>query len=99
MQARYYDPVAGRFLSADLEPPTDGDLFSHNRYAYANNAPLSHTDPSGRCIEDACIGEGIVLYEGIEVLIGLFEAGNTVVTATTATEATTATAATFGYVR
>lgn len=94
MQARYYDPVAGRFLSTDLEPPTDGDLFSHNRYAYANNAPLSHTDPSGRCIEDACIGEGIVLYEGIEALIGLFEAGDTVVAATTTAEATTATAAT-----
>jgi len=53
MQARYYDPVIGRFYSND---PVDA--FSHlgtpngihgfNRYAYANNNPYMYTDPTGK---------------------------------------------------
>lgn len=47
MNGRVYDPVLGRFLSAD--PYIDGayDSQSYNRYSYVNNNPLSHTDPSG----------------------------------------------------
>ena len=48
MQQRYYDPVAGRFLSVD-PVTTDLDLAaSFNRYAYAQNNPLRYTDPDGR---------------------------------------------------
>lgn len=48
MQARYYDPVAGRFLSND---PVAADLntgANFNRYWYANNNPNKFTDPDGR---------------------------------------------------
>lgn len=31
-----------------------------NLYAYVRNDPLNQTDPSGRCVEDLCIGEAIV---------------------------------------
>jgi RHS repeat-associated protein len=45
MQARYYDPVIGRFYSND--PIGVRDVHSFNRYAYANNNPYRYTDPDG----------------------------------------------------
>ncbi|AJC48493.1 RHS repeat-associated core domain-containing protein [Allofrancisella guangzhouensis] len=47
MNARYYAPDFGRFMAYDPAEPTVGDLFSFNRYAYANNNPLLYTDPTG----------------------------------------------------
>jgi len=47
MQARYYDPVIGRFYSND--PIGFRDVHSFNRYAYANNNPYKYTDPTGMC--------------------------------------------------
>jgi uncharacterized protein RhaS with RHS repeats len=46
MQARYYDPVIGRFYSND---PIGfvGDVHSFNRYAYVGNNPYKYTDPTG----------------------------------------------------
>jgi hypothetical protein len=48
MQQRYYDPIAGRFLSVD--PVTtnaeNGSFFG--RYHYANNNPYKYVDPDGR---------------------------------------------------
>ena len=52
MQARYYDPVIGRFYSND---PVDflghmqrgNPTMGFNRYAYANNNPYKYTDPDG----------------------------------------------------
>ncbi|WP_233843692.1 RHS repeat-associated core domain-containing protein [Dyella sp. 2HG41-7] len=49
MQARYYDPELGRFLSVDPLGPKPAELFGFNRYAYADNNPIAHTDPDGRC--------------------------------------------------
>lgn len=45
MQARYYDPVIGRFYSND--PIGFRDVHSFNRYVYANNNPYKFTDPDG----------------------------------------------------
>jgi len=61
MQARYYDPQVGRFLSTDPVSPTPGDMFLTNRYAYVNNNPIKNTDPSGKCIWDACVVETYVV--------------------------------------
>jgi len=47
MNGRIYDPLLGRFLSADVLVPSPGDLQSHNRYSYTRNNPLSLVDPSG----------------------------------------------------
>ena len=42
-RARYYDPLAGRFLSEDPIPQVDG----HNAYAYVANNPTIFRDPLG----------------------------------------------------
>jgi len=47
MNARLYDPILGRFLSADTVVPGAGNMQNFNRYAYVNNNPLAYTDPSG----------------------------------------------------
>jgi RHS repeat-associated protein len=49
MQARYYDPVIGRFYSND--PVGFRDVHSFNRYAYANNNPFKFIDPTGMAPE------------------------------------------------
>jgi RHS repeat-associated protein len=45
--ARYYDPMLGRFLQADSIIPNPADPPSFDRYAYVRNSPLNYTDPSG----------------------------------------------------
>jgi RHS repeat-associated protein len=47
MNGRIYDPVLGRFMTADpfVQAPTN--LQSYNRYSYGFNNPLSGVDPSG----------------------------------------------------
>ncbi|TPG08492.1 RHS repeat-associated core domain-containing protein [Rhodanobacter glycinis] len=71
MQARYYDPGTGRFLSVDPVTPSPGNTFNFNRYDYTNNNPINHIDPDGRCIWDGCIVEivvaGALLGGGIDV--------------------------------
>lgn len=47
MNARLYDPVLGRFLSADTVVPGAGNMQNFNRYAYVLNNPLAYTDPTG----------------------------------------------------
>jgi RHS repeat-associated protein len=51
MNARIYNPVLGRFLSADPFVPFPDDLQSMNRYSYVHNNPLSFTDPSGHFLK------------------------------------------------
>ena len=53
MQARYYDPEVGRFLSVDPVTPTAGNAFNFGRYTYGNNDPIQNIDPDGR--ESACV--------------------------------------------
>lgn len=48
MQARYYDPAIGRFLSVDPVGPAPADVFSFNRYTYTDNNPINRADPDGR---------------------------------------------------
>jgi RHS repeat-associated protein len=45
--ARLYDPVIGRFISADtiVQNPSDPQML--NRYSYVRNNPLIYIDPSG----------------------------------------------------
>lgn len=47
MGGRVYDPVIGRFLSADPFVSDATNTQALNRYSYVENNPLSYTDPSG----------------------------------------------------
>ena len=52
MQARYYDPAIGRFLSNDPVGFTAGGIEYFNRYAYVANDPVNLIDPLGLCAYD-----------------------------------------------
>ncbi len=47
MNGRIYDPLLGRFLSADIVVQNPTSLQSYNRYSYVLNNPLTNTDPTG----------------------------------------------------
>ncbi len=47
MNGRIYDPLIGRFLSADVQVQYPDRLQNFNRYSYVDNNPLTRTDPSG----------------------------------------------------
>ena len=48
LNARYYNPVIGRFLSEDPVGPSVGsNVPGYNGYAYARNNPVNRVDPSG----------------------------------------------------
>ncbi|WP_447971237.1 LamG-like jellyroll fold domain-containing protein [Nitrospira sp. M1] len=52
-EARYYDPVLGRFISADTIVPSATDPQALNRYSYARNNPIIFNDPSGHFFKKA----------------------------------------------
>lgn len=47
MNARLYDPMLGRFLSADPHIQSPDCPQNYNRYSYCLNNPLRYTDPTG----------------------------------------------------
>jgi RHS repeat-associated protein len=47
MQARYYDPVVGRFLSVDPISPEPINIYTFIRYGYVSGNPITKIDPNG----------------------------------------------------
>ena len=63
MQARYYDPVIGRFYSNDPVGWTPKNpVMSFNRYLYVNNNPYKYTDPNGEFL-DTVLDVGFIIYD------------------------------------
>ena len=52
--ARYMDPVLGRFVSPDTIVRNAGNGQDYNRYAYVRNNPVKYNDPTGNVF--ACSG-------------------------------------------
>lgn len=50
LNTRYYNPLWGRFLSADTLLGANNDLISYNLYTYCSNNPISNCDASGKGI-------------------------------------------------
>ena len=73
MQARYYDPVIGRFYSND---PVDylghmqrgNPVHGFGRYTYANNNPYKYTDPDGEFGILNVIGAVVGAYDAVNSL-------------------------------
>lgn len=74
MQQRYYDPIAGRFLSVDPVTVDTVTGWNFNRYNYANNNPCKYVDPDGRYFETAWDAFNIAL--GVQSLSSNVQAGN-----------------------
>lgn len=53
MNGRIYDPVIGRFISADPNVYYPENPQDFNRYSYVQNNPLSMVDPSGFMLDPA----------------------------------------------
>jgi RHS repeat-associated protein len=53
LNARYYDPALGRFISPDDWDPTLAGVGT-NRYAYAGNDPVGKSDPNGHMGSKGC---------------------------------------------
>ena len=77
MQARYYDPVVGRFLSVDPVTFMDtGDAGYFNRYAYTMNDPVNNIDQDGQaCAPCLPIGAAIILNQHRRGVQGAVAAG------------------------
>ncbi len=56
--ARYYDPILGRFISADTIVQNFSDPQTLNRYSYARNNPVIYIDPSGHGWQE-WVGAGV----------------------------------------
>nr|WP_297707529.1 RHS repeat-associated core domain-containing protein [uncultured Butyrivibrio sp.] len=54
LNARYYDPVVHRFISADSASNlgAEGEITSYNLYAYCGNDPINRFDYTGQCWEE-----------------------------------------------
>jgi RHS repeat-associated protein len=67
MQQRYYDPLAGRFLSIDPVTTDANTGSSFNRYAYANNSPYNYIDPDGRAVESVTMDKN----KNVHIVVGM----------------------------
>jgi hypothetical protein len=65
MNARYYMPEIGRFISPDPIVPDPANPQTFNRYEYGLNNPIKYTDPTGHCIDGistwVCVAAGAAI--------------------------------------
>ena len=62
--SRYYNPVMGRFINADVYILTGKNIFGSNLFAYCENNPVNHLDPTGHFVSElldwfGSIGEAV----------------------------------------
>ena len=71
MHARYYSPELRRFVNADIIPGEISQAVTLNRYAYANDTPVSNVDPFGLKAWDRWlkVGVGVAVIAGLAVVV------------------------------
>lgn len=67
LNAHYYDPAIGRFISPDWRDPQKPGVGT-NRYAYADNDPVNKLDPNGHERSDITIGFELTVIGGRRLL-------------------------------
>ncbi|MBQ9941929.1 MAG: RHS repeat-associated core domain-containing protein, partial [Christensenellaceae bacterium] len=65
MNARYYEPELGRFISQDTFDGSEG--FWHE-YLYCDSDPVNFTDPSGHAPKQVLVGVGLQLEVSLSAL-------------------------------
>ncbi|MBK9990944.1 MAG: hypothetical protein IPP19_09480 [Verrucomicrobia bacterium] len=76
MNGRVYDPLLGRFLSADPYIQAPGDSQSYNRYSYCINNPVNLTDPSGyNFMDKVCDAIPMIIVVVVAVVVTYATAG------------------------
>ena len=75
MNGRVYDPVLGKFMSADpvIQDPMNGQ--NYNRYSYVLNNPTNLTDPTGFRFEGYVTGSNIYKKDA-SFIDGMVATGN-----------------------
>jgi len=68
--SRYYDQVAGVFLSADVK---QGNMQGMNPYAYVSGNPETKTDPTGQMLIDGGIGNACMQHAKVRLQEALAE--------------------------
>ena len=63
LKSRYYDPVTGRFLNADMYCDTQSNIFGTNMFAYCNNNPVNQRDPEGTDAYWVQFGNAVRLFD------------------------------------
>jgi RHS repeat-associated protein len=99
MNGRMYNPMLGRFLSADPFVQTPDFSQSFNRYSYCLNNPLLYTDPSGykwwswllalidpvSAITTVTVAGGTALVTGSALVTGTYAVASTTANVTAGT--------------
>jgi len=76
-EARYYDPMLGRFISPDSVIPDPLEPQALNRYTYVLNNPVIYTDPSGQFFEFiAAVIISATVHAAIDVTIAAITGGD-----------------------
>ena len=76
LNARYMDPIFGRFISPDdWDPIMEG--VGTNRYAYAGNDPVNKADNNGHNYEYSGVEVAFGLLGVVEVEIGFYSSDET----------------------
>jgi len=72
--ARMYDPVIGRFISADTVIQSPYNPQTLNRYSYCVNNPMKYTDPSGHIVDT--VWDALNIGLGVASLVDNINKGN-----------------------
>lgn len=72
MNARYYDPHAGRFMAMDPVGFDETNAHSFNRYSYASNNPYKYIDPDGRAVESVTMDNN----NNVHIVVGMSYKGS-----------------------